>query len=508
MSRMDGRLRSSIGAVLTVVAVLAFPGCADGTEPPKARADTAGAAPLKMSDSTGWCLTCHETLTPGAVAAWRQSAHARTTPRRALERPELERRMSSETVPEELADVVVGCYECHGLRPDKHRDSVRHNGSRISVVMSPADCAVCHSVEATQFTTSKKAFALANLTENPVFTKLMHATTSMTAGVPTTETLNVTCRACHGAPIEVTGFETVQRGVPVLLPVLTNWPNQGVGRINPDGTRGACTACHPRHRFAVSTARQAHTCSQCHLEPDFPAWNVWRESKHGNIVLSEPLANEAWNAMPWEPGKHFTAPTCAVCHVSLLVDVKGRPLARRSHDLGSRLWVRLAGLPAAHPQPRGGATYELRNADGQPLPTTFDGRPAGPPGLIDGDEQVERRTAMTAICTACHATPWARGHFDRLDATVATTNEATGKATVLVQEAWKAGLAHGDQPFDEPIERRWVRQWLYYATSTRYGAAMSGPDYSTFKNGWADLTANHREMATVLEALRATANRR
>jgi hypothetical protein len=40
----------------------------------------------------------------------------------------------------------------------------------------------------------------------------------------------------------------------------------------------------------------------------------------------------------------------------------------------------------------------------------------------------------------------------------------------------------------------WVKQWLFYANSVRYGSAMGGPDYATFGHGWWDLTHNLEEM--------------
>ncbi|MFO0794711.1 MAG: hypothetical protein U0586_11700 [Candidatus Brocadiaceae bacterium] len=40
------------------------------------------------------------------------------------------------------------------------------------------------------------------------------------------------------------------------VPDLSGWPNQGVGRINPDGSSGACTSCHPRHSFSIEIARK------------------------------------------------------------------------------------------------------------------------------------------------------------------------------------------------------------------------------------------------------------
>jgi hydroxylamine dehydrogenase len=60
--------------------------------------------------------------------------------------------------------------------------------------------------------------------------------------------------------------------------------------------------------------------------------------------------------------------------------------------------------------------------------------------------------------------------------------------------AWKAKQADPSNPFDEYLEREWVESWLFYANSIRYAAAMSGPDYATFKYGWWELTKRIREM--------------
>jgi hypothetical protein len=57
-----------------------------------------------------------------------------------------------------------------------------------------------------------------------------------------------------------------------------------------------------------------------------------------------------------------------------------------------------------------------------------------------------------------------------------------------MQRAWDLGLADRTNPFDEPIERRWMKQWLFYANSIRLGSAMGGPDHTSFQTGWFDLT--------------------
>ena len=40
----------------------------------------------------------------------------------------------------------------------------------------------------------------------------------------------------------------------------------------------------------------------------------------------------------------------------------------------------------------------------------------------------------------------------------------------------------------------WVAQWLFYANSARFAAAMGGADYGTFANGRWHLSRNLREM--------------
>ena len=76
------------------------------------------ASAVEVSEATQECLDCHATYTPGIVEDWRVSGHALITPAEAQQKPALERRVSSEAIPEELLAVAVGCYECHaGTQP-------------------------------------------------------------------------------------------------------------------------------------------------------------------------------------------------------------------------------------------------------------------------------------------------------------------------------------------------------------------------------------------------------
>ena len=96
-----------------------------------------GEAPI--STATEECLGCHATTHPGIVESWKKSEHATITPGAAMGVEGAGHRLSAENVPEELKKVVVGCAECHTLRPKEHKDTFDHNGHDIHVVVSPGD---------------------------------------------------------------------------------------------------------------------------------------------------------------------------------------------------------------------------------------------------------------------------------------------------------------------------------------------------------------------------------
>lgn len=464
-------------------------------------------ASQELSPETQACIGCHSMFTPGIVQDWLTSRHSKTAPQQALGKPDLRRRVSAGKILEQFSRYAVGCFECHSLNPAKHRDNFEHMGFKINVVVSPNDCRTCHPLEVEQYEGSKKAHAIKNLLSNPVYHTLVKSTDGLTtvengkivAHDPSDVTLRETCLGCHGTRIEVKGMKKVMTKMgEIPVPHLTNWPNQGVGRENPDGSLGACSACHPRHGFSIEVARKPYTCAQCHLEPDVPAWNVYKESKHGNIYASK---EKEWkfSSVPWIVGTDFQAPTCASCHNSLLVSPTGDVIAERTHDFGARLWVRLFGLVYAHPQPRSGNTTIIKNKDKLPLPTAFTGEPARE-YLIDRSVQEKRLSTMKTVCKSCHSTDWVDNHFEKLDTTTKETNQMTFSATMLMVGAWENGIEDKTNPFDESIEKLWVKQWLFYANSIRYASAMTGaPDYAAFKNGWWELSHNLQQMKDQIE---------
>ncbi len=444
-----------------------------------------------LSDQSEECLSCHEGIHPGIVSQWEHSRHAMVTPAQGMKKPPLQRRVSSKNIPDSLKNRAVGCFECHGINPDQHKDTFEHNGYRIHVVVTPNDCATCHAQEVQEYGQNLMAHAYDNLMKNSVYQQLIHTVIGkagekkgkLTFAEPTKKTSADACLYCHGTQVKVVGTVTKDTDFGEMsFPVLQGWPNQGVGRINPDGSRGSCTSCHSRHDFSIAMARKPATCSECHKGPDVPAYKVYKVSKHGNIYQAY---HDQWNfeAVPWTVGKDFTAPTCATCHASLIIKPDSTVVAKRTHRFNDRLRWRIFGAPYAHAHPVSPDLSIIRNKAGLPLATEMNGEPVKS-FLISEEEQQTRENRMKAICLSCHGSNWVDNHFARLQNTIKETNETVREATGIMQRIWNAKLADPSNLFDEAIEREWTSLWLFYANSTRFTSAMGGGgDYGVFANG-------------------------
>jgi len=476
---------------------------------PGARAQDGGETEAKISADTQNCLMCHRDLAPNIHANWAKSRMANITPDQAMKKPEKERRVSFESVPDNLANVVVGCAECHTLRPDKHADTFSHQGFQVHTVVTPDDCAVCHPVERQQFSKNLMSQAYGNLQDNAVYADLVRVTNgamtfsdmTLSHAEPDARTNADACLFCHGTRLSVKTTETRNTDFgPMDFPVIEGWPNQGVGRINPDKSKGSCSACHSRHRFAIEMARKPYTCSECHKGPDVPAYKVYKVSKHANIVDSLSHGKD-WDftAVPWTAGEDFTAPTCATCHISLVDSPDGRIRAERTHRMNDRLAWRIFGLIYAHAHPKSADTTKIKNKDGLPLPTALDGTPAGD-YLISEKEQAERNRRLKGVCLSCHSRAWVDGHFERFEHSIETTNHQTKVATQIMTKAWQKRAASQEESlFDESLERKWVEQWLFYGNSTRFASAMMGADYGVFANGRWWQSKNPHDMLEMLK---------
>ncbi len=352
---------------------------------------TGEAQPKKVSKEAKECIGCHKELSPAFVHEWQISTHAKKG---------------------------VDCYSCH--RAEKSDpDAMDHNGFTIAVLVTPRDCGRCHAKEVAEMTGSHHAMA------GDILNSLDNYLGEVLGG---SEAVAVGCQQCHGSRVNVLADGKLD---------VNSWPNTGIGRINPDGSKGSCSACHTRHRFSKAQAREPQTCGKCHLGPDHPQIEVYQESKHG--ILYE--ANKAalnMNHDSWVVGKDYTAaPTCATCHLS------ASPAQPVTHDVGARI------------------SWTLRPAISKKQP--------------DGDK---RRDAMKDVCSNCHSIPFNEGFYQQFDNLVGLYDEKFARpATAIRQDLISAGrLTAAD--FDDKLDWIYYELWHHEGRRARHGAAMSGPDYA------------------------------
>jgi hypothetical protein len=215
------------------------------------------------------------------------------------------------------------------------------------------------------------------------------------------------------------------------------WPNTGIGRINPDGSLGSCSACHARHSFSSAQAREPEACGKCHLGPDHPQIEVYQESKHG-ILYAANKSRLNMDKRSWVVGRDYSAaPTCATCHMG------ATPAQAATHDVGTRISWTL----------RPPISKKLENAD-------------------------KRRADMQDVCNNCHARPFVEGFYKQFDGLVNLYNDKFAKpATAIRDELMNRGkLTRAD--FDEKLDWIYYELWHHEGRRARHGAAMSGPDYA------------------------------
>ena len=422
-----------------------------------------------LSEASQACLMCHESLHPGIADHWTGSSHK---------------------------VYGVGCYECHMADP-ADADAFEHNGYTVAVVVTPLDCSRCHGKEVGEFVNSHHAAggkildSLDNfLAETVEGAHGYFPPVGPTLGRPDFGDVNgkasavLGCLQCHGSKVALQGVDGVPVTVDDLDPgvdgkpqkadavarilhddagrplfTVSTWPNTGIGRINLDGSRGSCTACHSRHDFSSRRARTPDNCGKCHQGPDHPQREVYEESKHGIAFLDMQDAMNL-NSKSWILGKDYSAaPTCATCHMG------GNLHAPSSHDVGHRIsWNNKAAL----------SRWYDTDAYGNIVTETDPAKRA---------EQIEhsamdKRAAMQQVCTACHAENWVNNWYGQYDDFIQLYNEKFGKPGTKLMSLLKENGIITKPDFDEEIEWVWWELWHHEGRRARHGAAMMGPDYA------------------------------
>lgn len=274
--------------------------------------------------------------------------------------------------------------------------------------------------------------------------------------------VNAGCRQCHGAEIEIgkDGKPTPQ-----------TWPNTGIGRINPDGSAGSCTACHARHRFSKAQARTPDTCGKCHVGPDHPQIEVYNESKHG-ILYRAQVEEMRLDSDKWVAGVDYSAaPTCATCHMS------ASPGEGPTHNVGDRIsWTLRPPISKRINLVRLDNGDEFDVPEGEPLPKVGDKEKGARVAEVLTWEQ--RRGKMTNVCRACHSASVVEGHYRQFDDVVDLYNEKFAKPIAAIMGELEESGTITKAPFDDKIEWIWWEIWHHEGRRARHGASMNGPDYT------------------------------
>ncbi len=385
-----------------------------------------------LSDKTKECIECHKSDNPGLYQEWGKSKHYGAN---------------------------VGCYECH--QADKSdADAFEHEGSLISVIVSPKDCSKCHVKEVDEFENSHHSKAgrimgsLDNLLAEVVEGNLGMVTESFPHGVSAAAVNG--CWQCHGSVVKVNKDGKLDPAT---------WPNTGIGRVNPDGSEGSCTACHSRHSFSSKLARQPETCGKCHLGPDHPQMEIYNESKHG-IAYYANKDRMALGSSKWIVGEDYTAaPTCATCHMSETPDL---PI---THNIGLRIkWNNRP--PVSKLSHETDKKWGLKSAS-----YTSD----------------KRQEDMKSVCNACHNKNIADNFYVQYEGLIDLYNnkyaKPGGKLYKAATKVLKLMKGKSYAKFSQMIDFTWFELWHHEGRRARHAASMLAPDY-THWHGTYDLGKN------------------
>ncbi|MBI5832378.1 MAG: cytochrome c3 family protein [Armatimonadetes bacterium] len=377
------------------------------------------------------CVTCHEKLNPGEVAQWRASEHFKQG---------------------------VTCSTCHG-REKADVDAFAHNGAYIATIVTPKNCGQCHQKEFDEQKGSHHAKA------GQILGSLDNYLGDVIGGPPASD---IGCRQCHGSVVKLDANKH---------PTKDTWPNTGMGRINPDGSAGSCSACHGRHEFSVRQARQPESCGKCHLGPDHPQTEVWQESKHGMMYRANRELMKL-DSKQWRAGKeYFSGPTCASCHMSA---AGNQPV---THDVGDRLSWTLRPVISSKLNL---VAFDDNSkddviGDAPVLPKVGDMFKFGASPerkVADVVTWQQRRGKMENVCVQCHQTSFISGAYAQFDSTVGLYNDKFAKPAKAIMDDLKAQGKLSKADFDEKLEWTYYELWHHQGRRARHGAAMQGPDYA------------------------------
>jgi hydroxylamine dehydrogenase len=343
------------------------------------------------------CATCHQRITPDIVYQYAIGAMAKSG---------------------------VRCEDCHFASKDNPMGH-DHEGFFVTYVPTPRQCARCHVRETDEYVHSRHA--------GPAWMALTGFDDFMPTQRNLTEEIPELTREPNGIPTATRNAIFDMEG-PNVTPAACQSCHE-IGKPNKDDSIGNCNKCHLRHEFSLAQVRKPEVCGQCHLGPDHPQDEIYRESAHGVMYATQ---GDNWN---WDQKagrlttQDFPAPTCATCHMS------GFGGQGTTHQVGTRLTKFL---------------FSAISSD----------RPGGE----------QNRRAMKAICANCHSQPFIENIYEQADSVSSFVNEKVKEASDVVSELIKDKII-SSKPFMTQISFDAFDLWHYYGRTAKFAAYMQGPDF-------------------------------
>ncbi|UCD95401.1 MAG: cytochrome C [Candidatus Zixiibacteriota bacterium] len=387
------------------------------------------------------CVDCHKDVTPSIVTDWQLSKHSEND---------------------------IDCAVCHG---EAHMTA---EDVGMVQIPTPETCADCHDTQVEQFKKGKHAAAWAAMKAMPTTHNLPWALRDGMKG----------CGGCHKLGLK--SEEDIKE-------LKATGPGFGLA---------SCDACHTRHVFSVTEARQPQACQTCHMGFDHPQWEMYSTSKHGvryllkqNGTLDEAVA----------------APTCQTCHMQ-----KGNHEVRTPWGF---LAVRLP-LPADEQWKADQVTIlqALGVLDMEGNPTgRLDVVKAADVARLDQESFDREREKIINTCSQCHSVNFARAEIAKGDDMIREADHLLAEAIRMIAGLYKDGVLEKPENYAYPfpdlltfqdapttIEQTLFEMHLKHRMRAFQGAFHANPDYA-FWYGWSEMVrdlSDIKEMAAELREKR------
>lgn len=173
-----------------------------------------------------------------------------------------------------------------------------------------------------------------------------------------------------------------------------------------------CDGCHTRHDFSLAEARKPNNCGVCHTGLDHYEYEMYMQSYHGMIYLSE---GAGWDwTKPLTP-QNYKTPSCAFCHMQ-----KGEHNVMKASTAHTHMGTSLLD--------RGAPQYKMI------------------------------REGWVKTCQGCHSPRFAKDQLEAMDEAVKVSFTKYREAMGIVAALYQDGLL---DPMPEDLAPDWTGHYTF-----------------------------------------------